>query len=77
MVCVVRGRMAAIFAFTDAGFRPGVALGGVGAGTGSASLPAIIPPGLSGVSLTTQAFIVDAANPIGASSTNGVAFTIN
>lgn len=45
-------------------------------GTGGISVPGVIPPTLSNVSFSMQAFVIDATNPIGASSTNGLTLTI-
>lgn len=53
-----------------------VPLGGIGPGSGAASIPAFVPAQASGASLAIQAFIIDSASPIGASSTNGIAIDI-
>lgn len=53
-----------------------LALGGVGPGTGTVSLPATLPAGIiAGTKLTLQAFITDNGSPKGFSNTNGVEIT--
>jgi hypothetical protein len=49
---------------------------GVGAGNGGISIPGTMPPGTSGISFTTQVFVIDPAGDIGASASNGLKITI-
>ena len=53
-----------------------VPLAGNGPGNGNVTLFAPLPSFASGFSFTTQAFILDAASPIGASATNGALIAI-
>jgi len=46
-------------------------LGGVGPGAGSVVLPGALPVGSAGVSITLQAFVVDAGIPTGFASSDG------
>lgn len=47
------------------------------AGAGSIQFPGFIPPVASGLTFTMQTFVVDPANWIGASSTNGIQVHVN
>ncbi len=51
-------------------------LGGVGPGTGSLRLPAVVPPGTSGLSVALQAFIDDPAGAIGFANSNAVKLVV-
>ncbi|MFG0317219.1 MAG: hypothetical protein ACF8XB_08105 [Planctomycetota bacterium JB042] len=55
---------------------PAFVLGGAGAGNGTATLPAVVPPAASGVTLTLQGASGDAFNQIGFVVTNGVELKI-
>lgn len=44
--------------------------------SGALFIPAAIPVGASGAAFTLQAFVVDAANPIGVSDTDGISVSI-
>lgn len=50
---------------------------GGGPGAGTAALTGILPASLRGATLATQVFVVDPGNPIGASATNGVLFSVD
>jgi len=54
---------------------PIFALGGVGPGAGSASLPAVIPPGAAGVTITIQGANGDNQSVLGFVVTNGIEVT--
>ncbi len=53
-----------------------IPLGGVGAGAGSTQFGGPLPAGTSGVTITFQAFVLDAASPVGGSATHGVQMDI-
>lgn len=51
-------------------------LGGASPGTGSASLPAVIPVGLPSITVYLQAFVVDPAKATGFTASNGVSMQL-
>lgn len=55
---------------------PPFVLGGAGAGNGTATLPAVIPPGVAGVTITMQGANADAQHALGFVVSNGVELKI-
>lgn len=53
-----------------------VPLGGSGPGTGSLTLPGLLPPGSAGASFTMQTWVMDSTSPVQWNGTNGLQVTI-
>ncbi|MFG0317795.1 MAG: hypothetical protein ACF8XB_11015 [Planctomycetota bacterium JB042] len=53
-----------------------IPLGGSGPGTGSLTLPGVIPPGSAGASFTMQAWVTDPTSSVGWNGTNGLQVTV-
>ena len=53
-----------------------VPMGGAGPGAGSVTLTGLLPVGASGAHFTTQSFILDGSNQIGASASRGLDVTV-